>query len=42
MDVAYEVPSEPSIVLESRFANGSTLTRLDSMTLADVGLPAAQ
>lgn len=34
MDVAYEVPSE-SIIMESRFGNTSTLTRMESMTLAD-------
>lgn len=35
MDVAYEVPSEPSIVVETRYGNTSTLTRLDAFTVAD-------
>ena len=35
MDVAYEVPSEPSIVVESRYGNTSTLTRMDAMTIAE-------
>ena len=35
MDVAYEVPSEPSVVVETRFGNTSTLMRLEAMTLAD-------
>ena len=42
MDVAYEVPSEPSIVVESRFDNGSTLMRMDAMTVADVNVVPAQ
>jgi hypothetical protein len=37
MDVAYEVPSEPSIVVETRFGNTSTLLRMDSVTVADFG-----
>ena len=36
MDVAYEVPSVPSIVVETRFGNTSTLMRMDALTVADV------
>jgi hypothetical protein len=36
MDVAYEVPTEPSIVIETRFGTTSTLMRMDAMTVADV------
>lgn len=36
MDVAYEVPSEPSIVVETRSGNTSTLMRMDAMTIAGV------
>jgi hypothetical protein len=36
MDVAYEVPSEPSIIVETRFGNTSTLMRMDALTVADV------
>lgn len=36
MDVAYEVPSEPSIVVETRSGNTSTLMRMDALTVADV------
>lgn len=35
MDVAYEVPSVPSIVVETRFGNSTTLLRMDSMTVAE-------
>jgi len=35
MDVAYEMPSEPSIVVETRFGTTSTLMRMDAMTLAE-------
>ncbi len=35
MDVAYEVPSAPSIVVESRYGNTSILTRMDAMTIAE-------
>jgi hypothetical protein len=36
MDVAYEVPSVPSIVVETRLGSiSSTLLRMDSMTVAD-------
>jgi hypothetical protein len=34
MDVAYEVPSEPSLVVETRTGTTSTLLRMDSMTVA--------
>ncbi len=34
MDVAYEVESEPSLVVETRFGNTSTLMRMDAMTIA--------
>jgi uncharacterized membrane-anchored protein len=37
MDAAYEVPSEPSIVVETRYGNTSTLMRMDAMTVADFG-----
>ena len=42
MDVAYEVPSEPSLVVETRSGATSTLLRMDSMTVAagqDEALP---
>ncbi len=35
MDVAYEVPSVPSIVVETRDGNTTTLLRMDAMTVAD-------
>lgn len=35
MDVAYELPSEPSVIVETRVGNTSTLTRLDAFTVAD-------
>jgi hypothetical protein len=34
MDVAYEVPSEPSVVVETREGTTSTLLRMDAMTVA--------
>jgi len=34
MDVAYEVPSEPSLVVETRAGTTSTLMRMDAMTVA--------
>jgi hypothetical protein len=34
MDVAYEVPSEPSVVVETRSGTTSTLMRMDAMTVA--------
>jgi hypothetical protein len=34
MDVAYEVPSEPSLVVETRSGTTSTLLRMDAMTVA--------
>lgn len=34
MDVAYEVPSQPSIVVETRAGSTSTLMRMDAMTVA--------
>lgn len=36
MDVAYELPSEPSVVVETREGTTSTLLRMDAMTLAGV------
>ena len=36
MDVAYEVPSAPSVVVETRFGITSTLMRLEAMTMADL------
>ena len=36
MDVAYEVPSEPSVVVESSFGSTTTLMRMDAMTVAGV------
>jgi hypothetical protein len=35
MDIAYEVPSVPSIVVETRVGSTSTLMRMDAMTVAD-------
>ncbi len=37
MDVAYEVPSKPSIVVETRVGNTSTLMRMDAITVAEFG-----
>jgi hypothetical protein len=34
MDVAYEVPAEPSIVVETHEGTTTTLMRMDAMTLA--------
>jgi hypothetical protein len=42
MDVAYEVPSEPSIVVETRAGATSTLMRMDAMTVAGVPTDALQ
>jgi len=45
MDVAYEVPSQPSIVVETRAGSTSTLMRMDSMTVAagkDEALPQSE
>jgi hypothetical protein len=36
MDVAYEVPSQPSVVVETRSGSTSTLMRMDSLTVAGV------
>ena len=36
MDVAYEPPAQPSIVLETSEGTTTTLMRLDAMTVADV------
>lgn len=36
MDTAYEIDSEPSIVVETRIGSTSTLMRMDAMTLAGV------
>ena len=36
MDVAYELPAEPSIVVETREGTVTTLMRMDAMTLAGV------
>jgi hypothetical protein len=36
MDVAYEVESEPSVVVETRSGSTSTLTRMDPLTVAGV------
>ena len=36
MDVAYEVPTGPSIVVETREGATTTLMRMDAMTVADV------
>jgi hypothetical protein len=34
MDVAYELPNEPSIVIETRSGTTTTLMRMDAMTVA--------
>jgi hypothetical protein len=34
MDAAYELPAEPSIVIETRDGTTTTLTRMDGMTVA--------
>jgi hypothetical protein len=34
MDVAYEVPSEPSVVVETQEGTTTTLMRMDAMTVA--------
>lgn len=36
MDVAYEIDSAPSLVVESRRDNTSTLLKLDPMAVADI------
>lgn len=36
MDVAYEVPSEPSVVIDTTVGNTTTLMRMDAMTIAGV------
>jgi hypothetical protein len=36
MDVVYEVPSEPSVVVETRHGATSTLTRMEVFTLAEL------
>jgi hypothetical protein len=35
MDVAYELPAEPSIIIETRGGTTTTLMRMDAMTVAD-------
>ena len=35
MDVAYEVPTERSFIVETRFGNTSILMRMDAVTVAD-------
>jgi hypothetical protein len=45
MDVAYELPAEPSIVVETREGTVTTLMRMDAMTLAgmaDEALPTSE
>ena len=45
MDVAYELPAEPSIVVETREGTTTTLMRMDAMTLAgmtDEALPTSE
>ena len=42
MDVAYEVESTPSVVVESREGTTSTLLRMDPITLAGVPEQALQ
>jgi hypothetical protein len=42
MDVAYELPSPPSVVVESRDGTTSTLLRMDPITLAGVSEEALQ
>jgi hypothetical protein len=42
MDVAYEVESAPSVVVETRIGNTSTLMRMDAMTVAGVNDEPAQ
>ena len=39
MDVAYEIPSEPSIVIETRDGTTTTLLRMDAWTVAGVSDP---
>ena len=36
MDVAYEVPAEPSVVIDTTIGNTTTLMRMDAMTIAGV------
>ena len=36
MDVAYETPSAPSVVVETRVGTTTTLMRMEAMTLADL------
>ena len=45
MDVAYELPAEPSIVVETREGTTTTLMRMDAMTvagMADEALPQSE
>jgi len=42
MDVAYELPSPPSVVVESRDGTTSTLLRMDPITVAGVSEDALQ
>ena len=42
MDVAYELPSPPSVVVETRDGTTSTLLRMDPITLAGVSDEALQ
>jgi hypothetical protein len=42
MDVAYELPSPPSVVVETRDGTTSTLLRMDPITLAGVSEDALQ
>ena len=42
MDVAYELPSPPSVVVETRDGTTSTLLRMDPITLAGVSDDALQ
>jgi len=37
MDVAYEMPAAPSVVVETRDGTTSTLLRMDPITLAGIG-----
>ncbi len=36
MDVAYELPSDPAVVVETRSANSSMLTRFEPITVASL------
>jgi hypothetical protein len=41
IDAAFEVEAEPSVIVETRFGDASTLVRMDAVTVADFEYSAA-